>query len=522
MSPSLSRPSTPSVADFKTVGSDQFLRAIIDVCVSNVAVLDESGSILYASKAWGLFERDDIGKDSSNFGPHYFENCKRFTESEFDDEANISLADDIQHILFGTLNEFHRQYYYQLVSPPRPFLMHAARLNLPGSTFRVLVTHEEAPSSLEDRRDSNERLIELLGTTNILACEYDARSQRFTHVGEHAIKMLGYPLSAWYEPGFLAAHLHAADRQRVLAAYQKQTRISKHFDLAFRLLAQDGRVVWIQNVVSIEPSNGGHHKLHGFMIDISHRKRAEEALKDLGGRLIASQEEERRRVARELHDDFNQRLAILSIDLERLTNEVSTSAKLSRQFDSLKAQTQEIAIDIHRLAYKLHPSKLDHLGLPAALRGLCNEISESKKIKVQFQQTGSVSTPPQEITLCLFRIAQEGLRNCVKHSGADSVRVVLAKTRNTIRLSVSDNGCGFDTRSGLMEKGLGFISMKERLHLLGGEMIVYSKPLRGTQLEVSVPLIRKLEPPQISEHPQTKKALEQWRNYETPPSDTRG
>ena len=268
-------------------------------------------------------------------------------------------------------------------------------------------------------------------------------------------------------------------------------------------------MVWIQNVVSVEPGNGGLHKLHGFMIDISHRKRAEEALKDVGGRLIAAQEEERRRVARDLHDDFNQRLALLSIQLERLKTNVATSQELGHQFQLLQAQTQEISVDIHRLAYKLHPSKLDHLGLAAALRGLCHEISESRKLKVQFQESGFVSVPPQEITLCLFRIAQEGLRNCVKHSGADSVRVVLAKTKNAIRLSVSDNGCGFDTRSGLMDQGLGFISIKERLHLLGGEMIVYSKPLRGTRLEVSVPLIRKLETPHFSETTQKQKPFEQ-------------
>jgi len=93
-----------------------------------------------------------------------------------------------------------------------------------------------------------------------------------------------------------------------------------------------------------------------------------------------------------------------------------------------------------------------------------------------------------DITLCVYRIAQEGLRNCVKHSGAESARVVLAKTASAIRLLVSDNGCGFNTKSALMEKGLGFISMKERLHVLGGEMNVYSRRLRGTRIEVSVPL----------------------------------
>ena len=494
MTPGLSKPA------MKGVPSDEFLRAIIDACVSNVAVLDESGSILYTSKAWGLFER----QEPASFAPQYFENCKRFTGSEFDEEANISLADDIQHILFGKLKEFHRQYYYQLFSPPRPFMMHAARLNLPGSTFRVLVTHEDMPSALEDLRDSNERLIELLGTTNILACEYDFKSQRFTQVGEQAAKLLGFPLAAWYEPGFLATRIHPDDRQRVLAVYQRHTRISKHFNLTFRLLSQDGYVVWVQNVVSVDSGN----KMHGFMIDISERRRAEEALKDLGGRLIAAQEEERRRVARELHDDFNQRLAILSIQLQQLGEEFQDSSKLRNKLQNLQTQTQEIAFEIHRLSYKLHPSKLDHLGLTTALRGLCDEISESGNLRVEFQQSGPVSIPPKEITLCLFRIAQEGLRNCVKHSGANLVRVALAKNKNSIRLSVSDNGCGFDTKSGLMEKGLGFISMKERLHLLGGEISVYSKSQRGTRIDVSVPLIRKVElPPTPEQSPRTMEVL---------------
>ena len=486
----LERVMTPSLSKQAMTGvpSDEFLRAIIDACVSNVAVLDESGTILYASKAWGLFEH------RGSFGPHYFEDCKRFTGSEFDAEANISLSDDIQHILFGKLKDFHRQYYYEPFSPPCPFMMHAARLNLPGSTFRVLVTHEDMPSAPDDLRDSNERLIELLGTTNILACEYDFKSQRFTHVGEQAVKLLGFPLTAWYGPRFLAAQIHPDDRQRVLAVYQRQTRMSKHFDLTFRLLSDDGQIVWVQNVLSVDSGN----KMHGFMIDISERKRAEEALKDLGGRLIAAQEEERRRVARELHDDFNQRLAILSIQLQQLGEEFRDS-ELRNKLQNLQAQTQEIAFEIHRLSYKLHPSKLDHLGLTTALRGLCDEISDKRDLKVEFQQSGPVAVPPKEITLCLFRIAQEGLRNCVKHSGANVVRVVLAKNKNSIRLSVSDNGCGFDTKSGLMEKGLGFISMKERLHLLGGEMSVYSRPQHGTRIDVSVPLIRKLELPPLPE-----------------------
>jgi PAS domain S-box-containing protein len=479
---SAAKQKTNPIARESNSSSDDFLRAIVDACVSNVAVLDESGSIIYASKAWSLFERNSVEKD----GTAYFENCRRFTQSESDEEAKINLADDIQDILFGTEREFHRQYYFDSLTEQRPFLIHAARLSLPGSNFRVLITHEELRSVETDFRNSKERLIELLGT-KILAWEGEVEGQRFNYVSEQAVKMLGYPVAEWYESKFLVKHIHHDDLFWVLAAYQKQTAITQHFDLTFRMWASNGTLVWVQNLISVDTQSERVTKLHGFIIDVSERKRAEEALKDVGGRLIAAQEEERRRVARELHDDFNQRLAVLSIELEQLGERLQKQPPLRRTVQRLQTQAQEIAAEIHRLSYKLHPSKLDHLGLAAAVRSLCNELTDSKKLKVEFHQSGFPAVLDRDVTLCVFRIAQEGLRNCVKHSGAESARVVLTKTRNAVRLVVSDNGCGFNTKTALMEKGLGFISMKERLHLLGGEMNVYSRPLRGTRIEVSVP-----------------------------------
>jgi len=474
------------------ISPDNSLQAIVDACVSNVAVLDESGSIIYASTAWGLLEQSAEGKNTT--GPSYFESCRRLTQSEADDDANITLADDIQNILFGNEKEFHRKYYYPLLNEARPFIMHAARLNLPGSTFRVLITHEELPFLRQDFRDSKERLIKALGT-KILAWEGEVEGQRFTYVSEHAVQMLGYSVSAWYEPNFLASHVHSDDLQSVLAAYENHTQITEHFDLTFRMWASDGRLVWIQNLISVGQESEEATKLHGFMIDISERKRAEEALKDLGGRLIAAQEDERRRVARELHDDFNQRLAVLSIELDQLGQKIQKPLGLRQDVQRLQAQAQEIAAEIHRLSYKLHPSKLDHLGLAAAIKSLCADLTESGKLKVEFHQNGFPSILPKDITLCIFRIAQEGLRNCVKHSRAESARVVLTRTRNVVRLAVSDNGCGFNPKTSLMEKGLGFISMEERLHILGGQLNVYSKHLHGTRIEVSVPLKLEAESP---------------------------
>jgi PAS domain S-box-containing protein len=367
--------------------------------------------------------------------------------------------------------------------------MHAARLNLPGSTFRVLMTHDDIAAQ-ESVRHTRERLTQLLETTKVIAWEGEVEGQLFTHVSEQAVRMLGYPNNAWYAPGFLAAHIHPEDRHRVLSTYVKQTRIAEHFDLTFRMLGKDDRVVWVQNLVSVTPENGTAGRMHGFMIDISERKRAEESLKYLGSRLIAAQEEERKRVARELHDDLSQRLAVLSIELEQLGQKIEKPASLRKRFHRLQLQAQEISSDLHRLSYKLHPSKLDHLGLAAAVKSLCDEVSlvQNGKLKVHFHQSGLPADLPKDTTLCIFRVSQEILRNCVKHSGAEFVQVVLTKRDHDIRLAISDNGCGFDTRSEVMEKGLGFISMQERLRLAGGEIQIYSQPGRGTRIDASVPL----------------------------------
>jgi len=473
--------------------SDDFLRAMVDACISNVAVLDESGNILYASKAWRLFQDGPVS-EPFEIAPYDFGSCKRLTASGFEEDAEVTLEDDLQQILFGGGREFHHQYCGPSVNEGRPFVMHAARLNLPGSTFRVLMTHEDVPRTREGLKHSKEHLTQLLELTKVLAWEAEVEGHRFTHVSEQAVKLLGYPVDVWYEPNFLVSHIHPDDRQPVLNAYLKHTRNSDHFDLTFRLLGSDGGVCWVQNLVSVTREAGGRRRLLGFMIDISERKRAEEALKYLGSRLIAAQEEERKRVARELHDDLNQRMAVLSIELDQLRQEIPKPCSLRDRLHKLQLQAQEISSDIHRLSYQLHPSKLDHLGLAAAMKSLCDELSlvQNGKPRIHFHQSGFLADLPKDTTLCIFRVAQEVLRNCVKHSGAESAQVVLAKTHHTIRLSICDNGCGFDARSNLIGKGLGFISMQERLRLVGGEINICSQPRHGTRIDVSIPLRREM------------------------------
>jgi signal transduction histidine kinase len=177
----------------------------------------------------------------------------------------------------------------------------------------------------------------------------------------------------------------------------------------------------------------------------------------------------------------------LSIELEQLGQAVDGSARMRRRFENLQNQAQEISADIHRLSYRLHPSKLDHLGLAAAIKSLCEHLNAGN-LRVYLHQQGFPAPLPNDITLCVFRIAQEALRNAVKHSKATHCRVILRKTFQAVHLSVVDDGCGFEMHSASMAEGLGFVSMRERLRIVGGQLEIHSQPGHGTGIEVTVPL----------------------------------
>ena len=223
--------------------------------------------------------------------------------------------------------------------------------------------------------------------------------------------------------------------------------------------------------------------------DVTRRRQAEEELRNIGGRLINAQEEERTRLARELHDDLSQRLALLSLEIEQMRPHIPAGQlSLNNSVDRLSKKTQELGSDIHRLSYQLHPFKLDHLGLSAAIESLCGELSAHRDLEISFRKQGLPAMLPDDVTLCAFRIAQESLHNVVKHSGASEAQVVVAKTGSTLRLRISDNGVGFDVELVKGEKRLGLISMKERLRLVSGKISISSQPNKGTQIDVSIPL----------------------------------
>ncbi|HSH14617.1 MAG TPA: sensor histidine kinase, partial [Verrucomicrobiae bacterium] len=187
----------------------------------------------------------------------------------------------------------------------------------------------------------------------------------------------------------------------------------------------------------------------------------------MSGRLIHTQEEERSRIARDLHDDFNQRLALLSVEIDLIGR--NGSAKDSAvKLQQLGEHARELASDLHRLAYQLHPAKLDQLGLVTAASGMCRDISQQSGLKIQFIHDGVPRDLPPDVARCVFRVAQESLNNVVRHSEAEEARVELAMRDASIRLSVSDDGRGFDLEAARTATGLVLLSMRERVRLSRG------------------------------------------------------
>ena len=211
------------------------------------------------------------------------------------------------------------------------------------------------------------------------------------------------------------------------------------------------------------------------------RRASEKVLKELSGRLINATEEERKRLARELHDDFQQRLSLLSVGLDVLRQKSpANGTSLHQQLKTLATDVQELAADVHNMSHRLHSSKLQVLGLNAALKEVCQQVSRQHNLDIQLQADELPSRLSDDLSLCFYRIAQEGLNNAVKHSHSSRIEVRLGNSRGRVWMKIEDFGVGFDVTA--CGNGIGLAAMRERLRLVGGALHIKSSPGVGTEL----------------------------------------
>jgi PAS domain S-box-containing protein len=448
---------------------------------------------------------------------------------------------------------------------------------------------------------------ELIETVGVVLRRADPNTFRTTFVNKQVEDILGYPVERWLQnPSFWVEHLHPEDRDRTLATATGAIQDRQNHELEYRMIAADGRTVWLHEIVNvivenreprvlvcvsgditarklaeesmalfrklIDSSNDaievvdpitlqfldinekacldlGYHRqemlsmtvydvdptldrsIHAWIQkklresgtaiiesrhqrkdgstfpveinikfiqldrdyivtvvrDITQRKLAEKTMSSLSRRLIEAQDQERSRLARELSEDLNQRMALLQIGLEQFQQSApDLSSQAREQIHSISEVATKVSSSIHNLSRELHPSRLDLLGLVPSLRGLCRDFSDQHNLQVHFVHHGIPEPVPKDVALCLFRIAQEALRNVAKHSGAAAAKVELSGHDDRIELCISDSGAGFSPESARGTSGLGLTSMQERIRSVGGQLSVESDRSQGTRIRVCI------------------------------------
>jgi PAS domain S-box-containing protein len=279
--------------------------------------------------------------------------------------------------------------------------------------------------------------------------------------------------------------IHPKDRERVQELTREMAKTGDPAEAEWRVVWPDGSVHWIASRGQVFMDESGEpSRMLGVNMDITERKRAEEALSGMTRKLIDAQEQERARIGRELHDDINQRFALFAFELEQLKDNTS---EIEILVQTLQQRISEIADDVQALSHELHSSKLEYLGVVAGIKSWCKEFGERQKMEIQFS-SDVFNTLPKEIGLTLLRVLQEALHNALKHSGVRKVEVQLRYVSDEIHLVVRDGGRGFETEAALQGKGLGLTSMRERVRLVNGTIAIDSRPMGGTTIHVRVPL----------------------------------
>ena len=311
--------------------------------------------------------------------------------------------------------------------------------------------------------------------------------------GYRRTEVLGRPVRELHDPGSAAALGQALETARADGRAR---------DVELRLRRQDGNLLDVSLSMALIRDERQNYYYRSIWRDVTDRKRAEVALRRkqaelersqaelqaLAGRLLTAQDDERRRISRELHDDVNQRLAMLTLDVESLQARVPRSARVTAErLGAIRDRLVELSDDVHGLAYGLHPSVLDHLGLRAALRSHVADLQRHESIRIDLR-IGDLAEPvPPAVAACLYHVAQAALRNVVKHAHASGVTVDVAPADGGVRLAVSDDGVGFAVPTRSCE-GLGIVGMQERVRLAGGRFELASQVGEGSRITVWAPL----------------------------------
>jgi PAS domain S-box-containing protein len=470
-------------AEHKLRESQNRLAGIVGSAMDAIIAVDEEQRIVLfnaaAEKMFGCAQDEAVGTAIDRFIPQRFRSEHRAHIRRFG-ESGVATRE------MGT-----RGALWAVRTNGQEFPMEASVTHVESDgreLFTVTIRDITERRQVEEAKRESEERFRLVANTAPVMIWMSGPDKLRNYFNQPWLEFTGRPLVTELGNGW-SEGVHPEDAQRFLSAYNKACASRIPFETEYRLRRHDGEYRWmlVKGVPRFSPdgSFAGHI---GSCLDITERKLAEDALASIGSRLIEAHEEERKWIGRELHDDINQRLALAVIELEQWGKEHSKpKAEIHEHIDHVRQRLSDLAKDVQALSHRLHSSKLDYLGLAVATRGFCRELSEQQNVEIDFTHEGMPNRVRKEISLCLFRILQEALQNAVKYSGVRHFRVRLEGTPAEIHLTISDHGVGFDQQHALSGRGLGLISMRERIHLVKGELSITSQPACGTTVFARVP-----------------------------------
>ena len=522
----------------RDVSDPSALRAAFDALPLSIVVLDATGVIVVANRAWREFgQRNGLRLEDSGVGTSYLQVCDTARGEGADDARAVGAAirdalaaSTVEHVLEYTCHSPVEQRWYlvriqgtDVDGERRATVVHrdvtdrrkiekarqmAARRELEAlvdaRTRELRVANEELHQAQASLSESEARFRAAANSTVDLIVEVDLRSDQLRWFGD-VDGLLGYAPGEFprTNSGFLQAH-HPDDVERVRAEESQAFDAGETFSYECRVTCKDGsHRYWESRGRVIATADGKPTVAIGAHRDITERKQAEALLRaseqslsrsqvrlrELASRLFRAHEDERRRLAREFHDDFSQRMAATSIQLGSLDKRFpDLPAEVRRELALVQEQVVELSDDLRRVSHELHPAALEQLGLESALRAHCARLTEHDPLELTFASEAVHAELDRDVSVCLFRVAQEPLRNVLRHSQARHAHVSLAGGDDGVELLVVDDGRGFDFEAARQRGSVGLVSMEERIRPLGGRLSVASAEGRGTEVRVFIPV----------------------------------
>ena len=483
---------------------EQILEASMEVMSSDAASVQmlEPGGASLTLIGWKNFH-----PDSAAFWQHVTADAGSTCGVALRDNVRVMVTDvDACEFMAGTqdLEEYRRSRIRAVQSTPllartgRPLGMISTHWHAPHTPsedgFRLFDVLARQAADLIERtrteeawRESEERFRLIANSAPVIIWMSDA-SNDCTYVNQTWLDLTGQSFDAVRGNGW-TDRIHPGDVVECMNACAKACEQRELFQVDFRLRRHDHEYRWIASTGA--PRYLGDGSFAGYIgsaIDVTERRLAAEALATIDARLIDAHEEERSRIARELHDDISQRLALLNIRLDVLTR-ISTAPESDsrQQIEEARDEVSNLARDVQALSHRLHPAHLEFVGITEAAAALCHEISNLGALEVHFNAENVPDGLSKRAAVCLYRVLQEALQNAIKYSGAAKTQVSLLGRVDQIELTVRDFGAGFDV-STTKGRGLGLTSMRERVRAVGGRLAILSEPQRGTTIHAKVPL----------------------------------